>query len=162
MGRRKTVSARIQLVMRNACAACLLAIMSLAGSLPVSAQTIREFPCQIDLTQIEVDNAGQVVPPEFRTTFGTAQQQKNCQGTSNVRIICETLIDDWPFNDNFVVDGFPCRLNPLECGITNVQVDEDGLAAAAVSNLTVVAARSNRCSPGSTSCGLATLQCRLR
>ena len=108
-----------------------------------------------------IDPNGFEVPMEFRRTFGTSNQQKVCQGSQNVRVTCNALIPDWPFKQNFVASGFTCLINARQCGIT-AEENEEGLAEAASASLKIVSTKSSRCGADASSCGFATLECRLR
>lgn len=152
-------------MIRKACAAALLALLPIVGGVEADAQTIRDFPCQIDLGEtndegqfVVNDIRGLVVPSDFRRSFGASNQQKVCQG-QNVRLNCSALIEDWPFNRNFNASGFTCLIDAEECGIA---VNEEGLAEAGRTSLQITATRAGRCGPDSSSCGFATLECRLR
>jgi len=154
-------------MIRKGCATAILALLPVIGMVEAGAQTIRNFPCQIDLRERDdagnfvIDPNGFEVPMEFRRTFGTSDQQKVCQGKQNVRVTCNALIADWPFKQNFVASNFTCLINARQCGITTEE-NEEGLATAGSTSLRIVSTQSRRCGPDSSSCGFATLECRLR
>jgi hypothetical protein len=152
---------------KERCAGGLLALLLGCGAVGAQAQTIREFPCQIDLGEREgTEGAFQIegVPDEFRRSFGASSKTKVCQGTQNVRVTCSAFITDWPFNRNFNASDLTCCINTQQCGIT--AGGDDGpcgsLAEAQTVSLQITATRANRCGPDSSSCGLARLECRLR
>jgi hypothetical protein len=154
-------------MMRKACVTGTLALLLVLGVVEAGAQTIRDFPCQIDLAETDdagnfvIDPQGLAVPPGFRRSFGTSGQQKVCQGKKNVRVTCDALIPDWPFKKNFAASDFTCLINAEACGITAEQ-NEEGLAEAANASLKIVSTKSSLCGADASSCGFATLECRLR
>ena len=83
---------------------------------------------------------------------------KVCQGRKNVRINCSVPIDDWPKGGRLQTSDLTCLINPTPCDI-DVET-EDGLAQASKVSLRIVPTQSSRCSEGSVSCGLATLEYR--
>jgi hypothetical protein len=151
---------------KEQCAGGLLAVLLVIGAVGAQAQTLREFPCQIDLGEREgTEGAFQIegVPEEFRRSFGASTQTKVCQGKRNVRVTCNAFIPDWPFNRNFNASDLTCCINTQQCGI--MAGGEDGpcgsLAEARIALLQITATQANRCGPDSSSCGLARLECRL-
>jgi hypothetical protein len=152
------------------CAAALVALLLLVGAVEATAQSIHDFPCQIDLGQTDdtgafvTDPEGLVIPQEFRTSYGSLKELKVCQGTKNVRVSCDALIKDWPFKKNFVTSDLTCCINTQECGISNGGENAPcgSLVEAESVSLRITATKSSLCGPDSSSCGVARLECRLR
>jgi hypothetical protein len=153
-------------------AAGLAVLLLLAGGAPADAKNVKDFPCQIDLSErvgqtadgaYEIDPNGSIVPENLRTTFGSYRQQRVCQGKKDVKLSCSALIDGWPFKANLFASDFTCLIKAAECGITDPNA-VDGVSVAKSASLRIVATQSSLCGKGDKprSCGLATLDCQLQ
>jgi hypothetical protein len=148
----------------------LLALLLVVGMVETEAQSIDEFPCQIDLGETDeagaflIDPDGLVIPEDLRRSYGPSRQLKVCQGQRDVRISCDAFIKDWPFDQRLVSSELTCCINAEPCGITNDNGNGpcNGLAEAGTVSLRINATQSSLCGPDSSSCGMARLECRLR
>lgn len=147
-------------------AGLLPALLLVAGTGQAEAKSLQGFPCQIDLSsqtpsgEYEIDpNQVLINTPEledqFRTSFSAYRSQRVCQGKKGkVRLNCDALIDNWSLG-KLRASGFSCQINTNPC-------DGGGLVEADEATLKIIQTRSSRCSPGSTSCGFANIECRRR